>query len=687
MHPKATPKSKTARKHSPSNPKTAKSGAAAKPVPSWVVPAICASLVALVFFVFAPTLWHGFVEYDDQDYVFENPTVSAGLTFHGIWWAFTHVYSANWHPLTWISHMLDCQLFGVEHPGGHHFTNLLLHAAGSVLLFLVLKELTGFLWRSGLVAALFAVHPQRVESVAWVAERKDVLSGLFFMLTLGAYVRYVRSRPQSPGRFSLVMLFFVLGLLSKPMLVTLPFVLLLLDFWPLGRMNPPPGETNRFAALRSLFIEKIPLFALSAASCAVTVFAQSNTIMGVNKLPVSIRAANATCAYAAYLRQMVWPSGLAVFYPFPPDGFNPGALFAAVVLLASITAGVVFFRKRLPCLLVGWLWYLGMLVPVIGLLQVGMQTRADRYTYLPSIGISLMAACLLNELPARYRRRTTAVCVTVIAVFALVACRQTAHWNDTIALWTHACAVTEGNWTGQDNLGCELLKAGRGAEAIEAHRKAVDIRPNFDRGWHNLGFALLEAHRPQEAIAAFQKAIEIYPPYATAENSLGNAYLQLQRFSDAADHYRKAIDLDPKLPKPQFNLGHLLLLVGRPREAVPHLEAAIQLKPDYVRALDRLAWLRATCPDAFLRNGPQAMELAAKAVRLSGTANAAFLATLAAANAESSRFPDAAATARDAIGLASAKSDHSLVDSLREQLKTYQANTPFRDARLADAPR
>jgi len=362
----------------------------------WLVPGVCLILAAITWIVFGQTLAHEFINFDDDVYVFKNPRISRGLTIDGIVWAFTHVHAANWHPLTWLSHMLDCQLYGLN-PAGHHLTNVLLHTATAIALFLVLREMTGSLWRSAFVAALFAIHPLRVESVAWVAERKDVLSGLFFVLTLGAYVRYVR-RPWSAVRYGVVLVFLVLGLMSKPMLVTLPFVLLLLDYWPLNRgaANSGPARNEALTA-RRLILEKLPMLVLAGASSLATLFAQKAALRPLADFSFPVKTGNAAISCVAYLRQMFWPSDLAAYYPFAAENVVPAKVLLSLIVLAGIFV-VVFLLRRHRYLVTGWLWYLIMLGPIIGILQVGNQARADRYTYLPQIGLYLIAVGSLSSL-------------------------------------------------------------------------------------------------------------------------------------------------------------------------------------------------------------------------------------------------------------------------------------------------
>src|SRR5437867_2774687 len=410
-------------------------------------------LAVIVWIAFGRALNHGFVDYDDQNYVLRNPRVTNGLTLDGVHWAFTHVDATNWHPLTTISHMLDSQLYGLQ-PWGHHLTNILLHAAAAILLFFALRELTGSgqavvgigdadrdqrsrvqrgsLWASVFVAALFAVHPLRVESVAWVSERKDVLSGVFFMLTLWAYARYARSNGPSPFRYITVVVFFAFGLMCKPTLVTLPFVLLLLDYWPLGRTQRSSSGARGITASKWrqrkdtwpwLVIEKLPLFVLSAASCVATLLAQQEALDASLKPPLGERVGNALVSYVMYLGQMIWPARLAVLYPYPEGNLKVLQVVLALLLLLIISAAVLVWRKKYPFLLTGWLWYLGMLVPMIGIVQVGSQVRADRYTYLSQIGLYLLVAWGAMELLHRWRPTREMLPITAVLIIIALTTR------------------------------------------------------------------------------------------------------------------------------------------------------------------------------------------------------------------------------------------------------------------------
>ena len=542
---------------------------------------ICFLLALLVWGVFGQTLRHEFVNYDDGRYVYDNPAISKGLTLEGVRWVLTHPHGANWHPLTSLSHMLDCQLYGLN-PAGHHGTNVLFHMATVILLFLVLRQMTGSLWRSAFAAAVFAIHPLRAESVAWVSERKDVLSGFFFMLTLGAYLRYVR-RPFSAGRYAAVAVFFSLGLMSKSMLVTLPFVLLLLDFWPLKRFQAL--ETKK--TIIRLVLEKIPLLLLSAVFCSVTVWAQRGAISSDTALPVSWRFGNAFCSYVVYIKQLVFPSGLAPFYPHPETGLPLWKIGASVVLLTGISWGVFAGRKKYPYLTVGWLWYLGMLVPVIGIMQVGTQAHADRYTYLPQIGLVIMATWLAVDWCAALRHRRavlSAAAAVLLAVLAIAAHKQISYWRDSFSLWTHTLACTDGNYLAHNNLGLVLDRQGSRDEAIRHYQKSIEINPRFAEAYNNLGVVLETQGKLEAAAECYEKALEINPDYADAHGNLGSVFGKQGQIEKAILHLEKALKINPDLTEAHNNLGSLFGRQGQFDKAVPHFEKALEIKPDYAEA-------------------------------------------------------------------------------------------------------
>ncbi len=579
-----------------------------QPHDRWPTFAVGLALALAVWAVFGQTLRYDFVNYDDNVYVYANPMITQGINLPGVAWIFTHVDGpGEWLPLTAISRMLDWQLYG-SHPGGHHLTNVLLHAATAILLFLLLRNLTGRFWAAAFVAAVFAIHPLRVESVAWVTERKDVLSGLFFMLTLLCYTKAVTGRrwlvtgtqPEAAAAlvrsryYWLAVVFFALGLMSKPMLVTLPFVLLLLDYWPLGRVAGGTCEVrsgNRPAAKPPapgfLILEKIPFLLLSAAAGVVTVLAQRNAIASVQAIDLSSRIGNALVSYVVYVWQMIYPVGLAVFYPYPQNHLSLGEVGLSLLVLCLITAGVVVGRRRHPCLLVGWLWYLGMLVPVIGLLQAGDQARADRYTYLPQIGLYVLATWGAMELCGAWRHGRAVMGAAAAVVLGMLLARardQTRYWKDSEILWTHALACTSENYLARNNLGLALASEGKPAEAIDQYRRALQIMPDYAKAHNNLGVALAGESRWGEAIEHYERALQLEPDYAEVHNNLGIALAGEGRWTEAIEHYERALQLEPDYAGAHINLGVSLAGQGRLAEAIEQYERALQLTPDDAEA-------------------------------------------------------------------------------------------------------
>ena len=560
----------------------AQSIAAHRTTSRWVVFGVCICLALLTWAVFGQTLRHDFVNYDDPRYVYQNTRITNGLNIAGIAWAFTHIHAENWHPLTTITHMLDCQLYGLR-AGGHHSTNVLLHTIGVILLFIVLRQMTGAFWQSAFVAAVFAIHPLHVESVAWIAERKDVLSGVFFMLTLLAYLRYTRA--PSIGRYLILALVVALGLMSKPMLVTLPFVLLLLDYWPLGRFQAIGAGGGR--QLSQLVVEKLPLIALSAVSSIVTFLAQRGAIGWTEQLPVLARISNAIVTYVVYIWQMLWPAKLAVFYPHPENRLPMWAISLALVVVVGITIATFVLRKRAPYLIVGWLWYLGMLVPVIGLVQVGWQGRADRYTYLPQIGLYVAVTWAVTDLTRSWRSQRIALGVAAVVVLGALTWSsrlQTSYWRDSETLFTHALAVTSNNDVALNNLGIIFLDKGQLDEAISKLQAAIDLRPENGPAHDNLAKTLRRKGRLPEAMVHYRKFLEIEPGNVEARNTLGTALIQQ----------------------------------GRVSEAIAQWQEVLAIEADNGNAASNLAWVFATCPEDSIRDGTRAVELAEKAMRLSG---------------------------------------------------------------------
>ena len=700
---------------------------------SCVLLAVCGFLVLAVIAVFGQTARHEFINLDDQDYVYENRHVSGGLTCEAVAWAITAYHSGNWHPLTWLSHMLDCQLYGLK-PGGHHLTNLLLHAAAAVLLFLTLRRMTGALWPSAWVAAVFAIHPLRVESVAWVAERKDVLSGVLFTLTLWFYARYAE-RPASWVRYLSVVATFALGLTAKPMLVTLPFVLLLLDYWPLGRFGVPgrsgtpcltplnyrplghfaplregskedeaipprptggPDNLSIWAAERQealatplvpggtpiaklsvppmrLVVEKIPLFVLAAASCAVTVAAQHEALRSLEQVAFRWRFANAAVAYVAYLGKMLCPAGLAVLYPLPKDGPPALEVVAAAAVLVAISTAVFAARRTCPYLLFGWLWYLGTLVPVIGLVQVGEQAMADRYTYLTQIGLYAAIAWGAAHAAGSWRSRCpgfAAVSALVVAALIVCAWQQTRCWRDSETLWTHTLACTSRNSTAHYNLGLVLAGRGQADEAIGHYRKALKIEPDRLEAHNTLGNALAARGQADEAIAQYRQALEIKPNDVVAHNNLGYALAGRGQLDEAIGHYRKALEIKPDDVVAHNNLGLALARRGRVDEAIFQYREALEIKPDYVKAYSNLG-------NALFRGGhvDEAIAQYRRALEIKPDyAEAHF--NLGLALAGRGQVGEAMEHYQKALDLAIARKDKALADVIRAQIRSHPFAAP-----------
>ncbi len=508
------------------------------------VAGVCAVLVLACIVLYGQTLSHEFVNYDDSLYVTKNPQVQAGLSWANVGWAFTTDRAMYLHPLTWMSHMLDCTLYGL-HPWGHHLTNLLLHAAASVLLFLALKLLTGALWPSAAVAALFAVHPLHVESVAWIAERKDVLSAVFWMLALGTYGLYARRG--GAVRYAAVAAAFVLGLMSKPMVVTLPFVLLLLDYWPLDRVDRTAPLGVMAGRLSRLAVEKAPLFLLTVLSCVSTFImqARANNLAFGGNVPFAARCANAVVVYALYLAKTVWPSGLAVFYPHPI--MRPlWQVAGAVLVLTAISLFCLRHARRYPYLIVGWLWYLGTLAPVIELVQAGSFSHADRYTYLPSIGVFIMAAWGVADLAAAWRVPGRVVGgASCAALAALGACAgvQTGYWRNSETLFRHALAVGQESCTALHSLAKVAMDRGRYDEAKTYLTRALELNPRYAMALNNLGVCLLYQGQYEEAGRCFRKALEIDPQYVSAMTNLGGTLAQLGHKEEADVYVKRAAEL------------------------------------------------------------------------------------------------------------------------------------------------
>jgi hypothetical protein len=574
--------------------------------------AVCVFLSVIVWLVFAQTLGHDFINFDDDKYVYENAEVSRGLTLDGFKWLLTHSHASLWHPLTTLSHMVDCQIYGLR-PAGHHFTNVLLHNIAAVLLFLVFAQMTGRVWPSAFVAAIFAIHPMRVESVAWVAERKDVLSGVFLMLTLAAYTRYARA--PSVARYLTMSIFVICGLMSKATFVTVPIVLLLLDYWPLRRAKD-------FGAWRRLVLEKVPLLAFAAAASAATIFAQTVTMATLEQLPLLPRLKNAAVSLLVYLRQMVWPADLAIFYPHPHDQLNMSLLIVSTVLVVAVTVLAFFVRRKRPYFFVGWFWFLVLVGPVLGIFQAGLQARADRFTYLPHIGITIALAWTIADSTQQWRHQRailTSIASVIIAALMARAWKQTTYWRDSISVWERALAVTSNNQTAHQNLAVALWDRGKISES-RIHSRAADI------------------------IHA-QTTLKDYPFDISTRDDLGVLFI---RSGDAAG-------------------------------AIQQWDVNLQIDPNDGNALNNLAWVLATYPADNVRNGKRAVELAEKAIALPGGEAPIVSRTLAAAYAEVGDFSKAITTAQRAVERAAAAQNTSLVETLRHELSLYETGKPNRE--------
>ena len=634
----------------------------------WALFGISIFLLAITWAVFGQTFGHQFINYDDPLYVLDNAHVRAGLTWRGILWAFTHVHSQNWHPLTTISHMLDCQLFGVN-PGAHHLMNVFFHSIAAVLLFILLAQITGGpisprdesvrladrtggIWLSGFVAAVFAIHPLRVESVAWIAERKDVLSGTFFMLTLIAYAAYTRQR--SLGRYLTMSILFACGLMSKPMLITTPAILLLLDYWPLNRFTKSTAS--------KLVIEKVPLFMLSVGSCVATLWAQNFALGSTQFLPLQWRITNALFSYFEYVRQVFWPVDLIPFYVHPENRLELWRLLVAAVVLIALTAIAFIRRRKNPYLIVGWLWYLVMLIPVIGIVQVGLQGHADRYTYLPQIGLDialvwliwdLTKSCLPRRSASAKAGRPQKIVLSAAAAIVLVTLsslswKQTTHWRDTEALWRHTLAVTPDSDVAHAGLGGILFVRGQIDESIDHYERALRLRDGNVAAHFGLGRALAAKQKTDPAIFHFQKALSIQPDNIGASNDLGVMFASK----------------------------------GEIREAISAWQQSLSFDPDNADAANNIAWARATAADPDLRDGREALELAQRALR-SGGENPVALRTLAAAQAENGQFAEAIATCRRGEELAQKNGDRAMAESLHSCAESFRRGEVLRGTQVS----
>lgn len=567
-------------------------------------------LIIAILVAYEPVRNNEFIDYDDDEYVTENLDVQGGLTLKSVFWAFTTVQATNWHPLTWLSHLLDYEIYGLS-AAGHHLTNLLLHIINTLFLFLIINRITGAPWESGLIAALFALHPLNVESVAWVAERKNVLSTFFWMLTIWTYIAYVK-RPNL-SRYLLVVLSFILGLLSKAMLVTLPFVMLLLDYWPLERfqfkhlMGPDKLSANKTANSRDqetsilyLILEKVPLFALSIGSSFLTILAaqKGGAIGSLELCPLGMRISNILVSYVSYIYKMIWPNKLAVLYPYP-EIIPVWQVVGACLLLLCVSVLVVQAAQRRPYLLVGWLWYLGTLVPVIGLVQVGVQSMADRYAYVPLIGLFIIAAMGARDVLARCRYGRTIFAITASLLFLtlIISTRnQVYFWRNSITLFEHTLKVTLNNSRIHNNLGFTLVRQGKIQEAINHYTEALRIDPYFAIAHYNLGIALTMQGNIQEAIGHYTRALQINPNYAAAHNKLGILLANQGKYQEAINHFAEALRVKPNSVELHINLGNSLVEMGKIDESIAYYTEALRINDHHFGAHYKLG-------NALIRQG------------------------------------------------------------------------------------
>ena len=681
-------------------------------------------LVIATLIAYWQVMSHGFVSFDDPSYILNNRHVKDGLTLKGIRWAFSFTGISYWHPLTWLSHMLDCQLYGLT-PGMHHSTNLILHIVNGLLLFQVLKLVTGALWRSAFVAALFLLHPLNVESVAWVAERKNVLSTFFWMTTMWAYVGYTHR----PGcfRYLLVLLLFVLGLMAKPMLITLPFVLLLLDYWPLCRFKLPQirrecnAQTGAFensgfqgTTLLRLIGEKLPMIVFLPVSLYLSL-ASVTYVISMGLVPMKLRIANALISYPTYILKMIWPLHLSVFYPYPKAIPWWQAAGAGLLLICIFVPAFLAVRTR-PYFTVGWLWYMGTLLPAIGLTQTGLwPAMADRFAYVPVIGLFFIISWGVNEILAGEGNKSLFLAIFAVTILsALTVCTrfQVSHWRNSIALFEHAVEVTGNNYVAYEKLGEAMDEQHMVAEAIRHYNKSLQINPDFWPTHLNIGVALrkegklhealehlyrvlslkpdsVEAHIElgitleaqgslTQAVTHYFEALRIKPDFLKAHISLGNCMARQGNVKDAVYHYHEALRIDPAYAGAYINLGKIYKGQNNIKDAILYYRKALQYSPNMVQALYNLSLIYAGHEDEEFRNGRKAVELAEELCKITGYDQPFALDALAMAYAETGQFKKAVLTAQKALDLALSHSPEELVAGIEKRLQLFRRGHPYR---------
>jgi tetratricopeptide (TPR) repeat protein len=673
-----------------------------------IIMAAALSLVTLGLFM--PATRCGFLGCDDPVYVTDNPVVLAGVTWGGLYWALGTAHAGLWHPLTWWSHLGDVQLFGLR-PWGHHLTSVLFHAVNAGLCFLTFRSMTGAWWRSLLLAALWAWHPLRVESVAWIAERKDVLSGFFFLAALWSYAGYAKTLKWR--RLGLTLILFALGLMSKAMIVTLPFVLLLLDVWPLRRAMLPWVQTQGW---RRLLLEKIPFFVVAFFSAEVAVWAakQSDALVPMSAVPLVARLSNALVSYMQYIGKWIWPVDLAVYYPFP-DAPEFALAGCALVLILGFTAVTLRLASTQACLSTGWFWFLGTLVPVIGFAQAGAQAMADRFTYLPSLGLGIMGIWGIHDWASRHKWPHVALPVVAAGValfYGTVTVTQLQYWTDSITLFKRASEVTRDNFFTESSLGQAFLQEKRFPEAIKHLQRALELDPKSFMASANLGTVYFELGRFDDALKYYQVAERLQPDQPGINWMLGRTFMAQQKLDLAEDSLRRSlrsapdqaqarmdlaqvlaskgrgseakaelirlIEAKPAAIQPRLQLSLLLEASGQGADAVQQYREILRVRPDSPIVLNNLGWILATHADASVRNGAEAVRYAERACALVGEREAMFLGTLAAAYAEAGRFEEAARTATRAIATAEQNGQAEVVAANQRLLELYKASKPYR---------
>ena len=649
-------------------------------------------LVVIILTTYWQLPSHEFLPFDDYGYITKNTHVHEGITWKNIVWTFSSIDFGYWHPLTWMSHMLTFQLFGLK-SGMHHLINLFLHISNTLLLFFVLKRMTGALWQSAFVAAVFAIHPLNVESVAWASERKNVLSTFFWMLTILTYVRYTE-RPNF-HRYLLILFVFVLGLMSKPILVTLPFVLLLLDYWPLCRFNSAhlycakhkpcksiKTDFPRFNGLR-LVLEKIPLFILSAmciyfSSLSVQHF---KIVISTVSVPMKLRISNALVSYLSYITKMIWPQNLTVYYPYP-KAVPLWEVLIAVLFLTYVT--FLAFRRvtAKPYFAVGWLWYIGTLIPAIGLIQAGLwPAMADRFAYVPLIGLFMCIAWGVPDFVGRWRYRKVgfiAISTAIVSILMVMTWLQLRHWQNGITLFTHNLSVTPNNGLAHKELGNSFEQQGDLDKAIFHYSKALQINPNCAEVHNNLGYILARQKHYKGAIDHYNAALRIKPSYAEAHNNLGTALIQEGNEKEGIYHYYKALKSNPSYAGPYYNLAKIYINRNKIEKGILLYKKALELNPEMPQVLYNLSWLLASHKDGRYRNGKEAVDLAEKLCKITQNRQPLALDALAAAYAETGKFDIAVLTAQKGLDLAKQQGPKELALELKERFELYKKGHPYR---------